>query len=454
MSTICSLNDMDSLLFQLALQTRELVQKKHEINQQIKVCRVNIAERRSCIDTMHQNITKLEEEINAMQSTVMQNKVNAKSMKATNCLLLQYEQTLKAELESRRTRYLHDLEVYEEKMSSCRKTFQSHKEYYLQEPLAQELLKLQTEKEEIEHRIKTCDDHIAGKQKELDLLTAPAVSCVSTETPPGSDFGQQLITEEQTKMDSDSSIDISSLHLSQTACGHKAPAEANAEDIPEQDTVQDSPTSTSPDKASIDKWSFEQINEQSHPDEMNTETPELGTSQEDQPPVSALATVEDEIKQRAAVDEEQAPSESAAQGNAASPPTALEKAHPQSLPEKPTAAPSTPTFAFNFSPSASHGGGSDAKSPAFLFSLSSDPSTPGFSGFDVGSSMDEDSSFAFAGAFFSEKKATEVKPSSCPEFLFDQAEQSEDFQFAFPAKSPQSANNKSTRDEFPFSFNF
>ncbi|KAM4557791.1 uncharacterized protein PAE49_012847 [Odontesthes bonariensis] len=257
-------------------------------------------------------------------------------MKATNSLLLLYEQTLKAELESRKNSYNNDLEVYEERISSCRITLKSHKECYFQNPLAQELLALQAEKEEIERRIQAFDDH------------------------------------------------------------------------------------------------------------------------EQQPTVLGLDDAPlDEMQGSSAEDEEHAPNEDDPQGAAEFPQTSSQGAIPQANPllEKTTAVPSTPTFSPSSSP---HGGTSDAKSPAFLFSLNSDPSTPGFSGFgfDVGASIDEDSSFAFAGSFFNDKKTTRAKPSSCPEFLFDQPGQSEDFQFAFTAKSPQSANKENTRDEFPFSFNF
>lgn len=61
-------------------------------------------------------------------------------------------------------------QVYEERIVSCRKTFQSHKEYYCKNPHAQKLLTLQAEKEGIESRIKACDDEITLKQKELDHL--------------------------------------------------------------------------------------------------------------------------------------------------------------------------------------------------------------------------------------------------------------------------------------------
>lgn len=62
-------------------------------------------------------------------------------------------------------------EVLEEKYTSCKNTFQSHKEYYCQHPLALKLLALQTEKEEIEKRIKAYDGEITIKEKELTHLT-------------------------------------------------------------------------------------------------------------------------------------------------------------------------------------------------------------------------------------------------------------------------------------------
>lgn len=62
-------------------------------------------------------------------------------------------------------------DVYEERIASYWKIFQSHKEYYCQHPLAQKLLTLQAEKEEIESRLKACDDQITVKQKELKVLT-------------------------------------------------------------------------------------------------------------------------------------------------------------------------------------------------------------------------------------------------------------------------------------------
>lgn len=59
--------------------------------------------------------------------------------------------------------------LFEERITSYRKTYQSHKDYYCENPLAQKLLKLQAENEEIEERIKACDEQIMMKQKELDL---------------------------------------------------------------------------------------------------------------------------------------------------------------------------------------------------------------------------------------------------------------------------------------------
>ncbi|XP_070770118.1 protein SIX6OS1 [Enoplosus armatus] len=472
-----SIDNIDSLLFQFALQTVELSQKKNAINQQIKLCRADIAERRSHIETICRNTKKHELEIRVKQSTLIHNKENAESMKAVHSLLLQYEQTLKEELEKRKASYSHDMEVYEERIESYKTIFQSYKEYYYQNPLAQKLLTLQAEKEEIECRIKACNDRITMKQKELEHLIGPAVNSSSTEKLPDSVSGQQPITEPEkqldphTEEDSDSSIDISSLNLNQTKIlqnGHKTSVEANDEDIHQENKVQDSTAcSPSPEEASNELWSCQQLDgnrifissEQRWPDVTHTEEQNQETGPEDQAleqqsTVSDIQeAVEEEMEERVDIEEEQAPNKEDNEEFTAFPESSSQETNPQSSPTKMTAVPSTPTFPFDFSPGgAPHRGTSDTKSPAFLFSLNPDPSTPGFSGFEFGSSQEEDSSFVFTGSFFNEKKTTES--SSCSEFLFGQPEQGEDFQFAFTSKSPQTTNKDNAGDDFPFSLNF
>ncbi|XP_026232016.1 uncharacterized protein LOC113173014 isoform X2 [Anabas testudineus] len=452
MSDQLSLSNIDSLLFQFALQTRELSQKKNELQQQIKVCRADIAERRTYIESLQRNIKKLEEETRIKQSTVKHNKANAKSMKATNSLLLQYEQMLKAELESRKASYNHDMEVYEERIISYRKIFQSHKEYYYQNPLAQKLLMLQAEKEATDCRIKICDEQITIKQKELDHLTGPAAISSSTEEPLENVSVQEPATEPekqsdpQIQEDSDSSVDISSVHLNQTTNGHKVTVEVNAGDIHEENKLQD--TSLYPEEASNELWSCEKLDEQRQRIEIPTTEHDKETAIQDQAIEQQTTSseidepVEDEGENSVSVDEAQAPSNCNNEAFAAFSQSSSQEINQFSSPAKVTAASSTQTFSFNFSPASSpHQGTSDRKSPAFLFSLNSDSGTTGFSGFgfDMGSSQDE--------------KTTESKSSSCPGFLFAQSEQGEDFQFAFTNKSPPETN-KDNRDEFPFSFNF
>ncbi|XP_063743837.1 uncharacterized protein LOC134867304 isoform X2 [Eleginops maclovinus] len=390
---------------------------------------------------------------------MIHNKANAKSMKATNSLLLQYEQSLKAELENRKDSYNHDIEVYEERIASYRKVFQSHKEYYYQHPLAQKLLGLRAEKEEIESRIMAWDDQITTNQKELDHFTGPEVDSSSPEKLPDSVSDQHPIAEAEKQLepqaeDDSSSFDISSLHLNQTKNGHKTSVEANA-DISEENEVQYSMTcSPSPEKENDELWSSHPLDEQISPREMHTE--EHRTGQEDQQPtVSDVGEgVEAGVGKDVALDEEQPPSDNE---ELVTFHQTSKEMHPQSSVAEMTAGSSSPAFPFNFSPAASPQPlSADTKSPAFLFSLHSDPSTPGFSGFgfDVGSSVDEESSFAFTSPFFNEKKTTETQSASCPEFLFGQPEQSEDFHFDFSSTSPQTTDKDTTRDDFPFSFHF
>ncbi|KAG8000716.1 hypothetical protein GBF38_017188 [Nibea albiflora] len=386
------------------------------------VLRAGITERKSCIETLHRDIEKLQEDIRVKQSTVIHNKENAKSMKATNGLLLQYEQRLKEELESGKAGYMRDI--------------------------------------------------VSGQQaiKEPEKQLDP-----------------------HTEEDSDSSIDISSLHLNQTEIsedGRETSVDANAEKIHKENKDQDaSICSPFPGETTNKLWSS-QLDEQRCQDVVHAEEEDQETEPRDQVLDSTVSEVEEvveqeEMEERVAVDEEQAPGKEHNEELAAFPESSPQRTNPQPSPETAKAVSSTATFPFDFSPGRSpHQGTSDTKSPAFLFSLNSEPSTPGFFGlgFDVGPSQDEvrteqkgirdeteiivfwfwnyfqvslqDSSFAFPGSFFNEKKTTESKSSSSSDFLFGQPEQSEDFQFVFNHKSPQTPNKDNTGDDFPFSFNF
>ncbi len=52
-------------------------------------------------------------------------------------------------------------------MESYRNAFQQYKDRYCQNPLAQKLLKIQAENEEIERRIRATDEQILEKEREL-----------------------------------------------------------------------------------------------------------------------------------------------------------------------------------------------------------------------------------------------------------------------------------------------
>ncbi|KAF3843105.1 hypothetical protein F7725_001954, partial [Dissostichus mawsoni] len=232
-------------------------------------------------------------------------------MKATNSLLLQYEQSLKTELENGKDSYNRDI---------------------------------------------VSDQHpIAQAEKQLDPQAE----------------------------DESSSIDISSLHLNQTKSGHKTSVEANDEDFSEENEVKYTTTfSSSQEEENDELWSSLPLDEQLPQDEMHTEEQETG--QEDQVLQTNVSDagegVEADVGKEDASDEEQPPSDNEDLG--AFHQTSKET-HPQSSMAERTAV---------FSPAASpQPGSTDTKSPAFLFSLHSDPSIPGFSGFgfDMGMSQEE-----------------------------------------------------------------
>ncbi|PWA31496.1 hypothetical protein CCH79_00002869 [Gambusia affinis] len=476
-------DNIDSLVFQFAVKTREASQKKNGIQKQIKECRALITEKRSYTEAIQGYIKNLEEEIRVKQSTVTKNKEKAKSMKVTNSLLLQYEQTLKTELESRKSNYDHDQKVYEERLASYLQTLQSYKERYFQNPIAQKLLQLQAEIEKIESRIKHCDDCMMMKKKELEHFT-----------------GERHTTEEQSEQTKeDCSIDMSCIDLNQAASDHEPAAEVNTEEMSEENELPD-PTScfTTSDKSNEELWSLQlsddviiedhhQIvvlfSESGPPEEMHSEAEEPEISQEEQKMDGwmkgcksmnvmqgnqeldakskgegetgtdqqvQIPTLPEEVQKDNSQDEA-SDAEDYQEANRF--PQTSQEANLQALSSAETAVFSTPTFAFNPT-SSPRQGTPDSKSSAFVLNLNSNVSTPGFPGFgfDVGPSQEEESSFAFSGSFFNDKKATDAKSSSTTEFLFDQPEQSEDFQFAFTSKSPQSSK-KNSKDEFPLPIN-
>ncbi|XP_058472017.1 FK506-binding protein 5 isoform X1 [Solea solea] len=441
------LSSIDSLLCHFGLQIRQLSQKKNEYNQQIEVCRAHIAECRSRIETLNKNIKELEEKIGVKQSSVKHNKDVAKSLKVTNSRLLQYEKMLKTELERRKASFNDDKEVFEERIAGYRKIFQSHKEHYCKNPLAQKLLGLQAENEEIECRIKACDDQVTMKQKELHHLTDLAATPNSSEKLPDSVCVELPIQELQEKPDpqiedSDSAIDIECLHLKQTQT--KESVEASAEDIQAEHQGQDTTTcSPEPQERSRELRSLEEQTEENLPNAMHIDEKEKETQLQDK--VLEQQTNVSEMEEAVEVGDEDQPSRE------------KDNKRHADFSQSPATAPSTPSFSFTYSPTRSpHTATSETKSPALLFSVNSDPITPCFSGFgfDMGPSQVEDTSFTFTNSLFNEKNTTEPKSSRTPEFLFGQSEQGEDFQFAFNFMSPQASSKDKNKDDFPFSFNF
>lgn len=448
------LKNIDSLLFQCALQTRELSQKKNEINQQIQVYKAETSKAKSNIEKHKKEIERLDEDIKVKENTLTQNKAIAKSMKSTNSMLLHYEQTLKVELESRKAGYNHDREEYENRIASYRATFQSHKEYYYNNPLAQKLLGLQAENREIETRIKGYDDEIVSKQKELDSLTAPVVNISSPEK--HSESISDLLSEEPEKQQEEPEEDTDQFpQHSQTKQAPTLSEEVNAEEI---EDAHNTSTSSLPNEQ-VNTGGSQEINEEIHQEEAILEDADQEAVPRDKDLEQQFTVLEieqameEEMDEGGAVEQDQATKKESSEHLTSLNQAFLQRTSCQSSPARPKADLTTPTFPFTFSPGSSPQIPDLQQSPAFSFNLHSEPSTPAFFGFGI--AQEEDSASPFTSSFFGEKKTTESKTSM--EFLFNQPVPSEDFQFSFNTKSPdksRSNKNEGQGDEFPFSFNF
>lgn len=450
------LQNIDGLLFQCAIETRELSQKKTELNQQVKVYKEELLKTKANIETTKAKVKSLDENIKAKENTLTQNKALAKSMKSTNGLLLHYEQTLKAELESRKNNYSRDKEEFDKRISFARATLQSYKEFYYDNPLAQKLLELQAEIKELQAKSKSYDEQIASKQEELKKLKASAMEPSSPEKPSEGVFEKHTENEYDKHLQEDTVEGINA-PIQPNMEGH-IPSEAVSEE--DTDEVQNFSTPCQPAEG-CEIQDFQQEDEQ--PLQVETEAEQKDKDGLPKDPSSDLqnSSIEEqftvlEIEQGMEVEMDEVPevvqtANREANENQKSLSQASSQETTQSSPARTKAGLATPTFPFTFSPGRSSQISDASKSPAFSFNLNSEPGTPVFFGFEA---QDEDPSSPFTSSFFGEKKTADSKTAM--EFLFNQPDSSEDFQFSFDDKSPDTRGREKdkTKNDFPFSFNF
>ncbi|KAJ8004391.1 hypothetical protein DPEC_G00135220 [Dallia pectoralis] len=462
-----SLDSLDGLLLQLALQTREITEKRDQLNHQIQISKANVAEKKSFVEVIRGNIQKLEEESDHKQKIVKHLKDSTKRLKGTNTLLLQYEKTLQGELEKRQDHCNQDMKVYQERIESYRKVYQQHKERYCQNPQATNLLLIQGEKEEIERRIKAVEERIKAKEKLLqDLLGHTLPTDKQVESILGVQTAADSYKQSDPVIATDlhSSLDTCSLRLSQdghSKQGH-GPIEENQEmvfpptqEAPNSDLWSDTEiiVNTADQVAGLDQHTeigLEELMNISGPEEGMEEMKERGTKEGEEQPTPFITQEENE-GMVAAVPPQTFPK------------TTARKKSPLT-PARMQAAPSTPTFSLKSTPRClpGHPDGSTVTSPGFVFSLTSGPSptTPAFSGFDcgfdMGSAPEEETPFSFTSSYFSNEK--KLLGSKSPNgFPFARPEKSEDgFEFPFNSGCPNQppvSREKREEDSFAF-FNF
>ncbi|XP_017546938.1 coiled-coil domain-containing protein 18 [Pygocentrus nattereri] len=453
MADQAELTSLDSLLLQLALDTRELSQRKDNLKRQIEICKSNIQEKKSYIDEAQKSLKKLEEEILQKRNTVKCYKENVKSLRGTSELLLQYEKTLESELERRTDSCNQDMKVFQERIENYKAVFQQCKEEYCKNPLAKKLLSFQAENEEIEKRIRAKEEQITAIEKELKDLQGGQDTCDSSKTPIESEEQEALPSESsfQPEADTASHRDLrpQGTETEQDDAQIEMEEKATENNHDQADGCDESNASQVGAIGSIvwTKHEMRCVAEQKQEEQTSDmQDCNMNTSTGSDVMEEMLKVMEVEDQQET---ERAAREEGANEGTAPSSPTRLTKVL------------STPTFSLNSSPSTSPGHKESSEAPTFVFSLNAGPSTPGFSGFgcgfDVGSSQNEESPFTFTSPYFTNKRSPETK---LPGFLFDELENhpEEVFPFSFSSKSPQPSSSTQepgeTGDTFPFSFNF
>ncbi|XP_035249280.1 neurofilament medium polypeptide isoform X1 [Anguilla anguilla] len=458
-----SVGNMDSLLFQLVLQTQDLSRSKDEIEKQVEISKLNIAEKKTTIEETKRTVEKLEETMTQKENLVKYYKNNAKSLKVTNNLLIQYEKTLQLELERKQEVFSHDAKMYQERTENYRKVFEQHKARYYENPLVQKLVKAQTEKEEIERRIRACEGQIVAKENELQTLqgnipdppfTERASESTTAQPPAEPSDGAEPQAEESAQIETgmsslllDPQQNASLVDEPGNGSGERQEA-ANRNEKQDDEMSMEECAAPSP-PADKDAWLNKEDGGQlpgPSQQQMN-ETEAQGESLEVLGVVEAEQREVDEAVQKPVLcgQEEK-------QGGGG---------FPQTPPARMSAVPTTPIFSLHASPGQSPGQRKppESPSPTFLFSMSTTPETAVFSGFDcsfdLGSPKEEDMPFTFTSSYFENRKSSDSKS---PGFLIDQMESQaeEEFELFFSTKSPNQTSagpEQGEANEFSF-FNF
>ncbi|XP_066544784.1 protein SIX6OS1 isoform X2 [Amia ocellicauda] len=458
----------------------------------------NISEKKTHLQEIKKKIDTFDEELIHRGKLVKHYKDNIKSMKATNCILLQYEKTLQAELERYQVNTNEDTKMYQERTESYKEVFQQHKARYCQNPLAQQLLQKQSERDEIEQRLRTIDQQIAERERELQALrgSPPTASQYASQFAPMNLSTAGVQTETDSKCEDDSQLEaaISTMevtHQQSTASVEQEDGKAgNAEELEIEEKEANEkhreehvlPGSSLP-LVGLNKM---RTNSEMHGQLMNTnqeqalhqsvlqethsfinvaiqeQRPEAGTKQEHHPHLPGNAESDDLQESGAGVEEPALPYTQQGEKKEDRPPP-----FSSTPPARMKISASTPTFTLKSSsdPEGSH-------SPAFVFSMSPGPqeasALSSFSGFDcdvfgTGSSHEQDNPFSFSSSYFGEKNKKSTSTSGCKQsgFLFEQLEsggEEEEFQFSFPSKSSTHNSHRKEQgsgdDPFSFSLNF
>ncbi|XP_042587841.1 eukaryotic translation initiation factor 5B isoform X2 [Cyprinus carpio] len=439
-----TVNQLDNLLLQLGIETRELAQKKDDLKQQIQICESNIQEKKDYISTTHKSLSRLSEEVQQKQNTLRFIKENTKNLQRTGHLLLQYEKTLEAELEKRRDGYNQDVKIFQERMESYRNVFQQYKDRYCQNSLAQKLLKIQAENEEIERRIRATEEQILEKETMLmaalgedePVTDAADSKCQDNDVPQ---------TENRESFDEMDPYQDPIMQRPEEYAD-EGPSEENKDKTAESESQTDTFHHGLWTKAETGEDQMQE-GDQKQSEEANELEGNMNVSCASELMVEIS---EEEEEERLEVTTADAQEDTVNERGLCPPPS----------PARIKAMPTTPTFSLNNSPSSSPGRQeiSDTKSPAFVFSMNSGPSTPAFSKLGCDFAAEEASPFTFTSSYFSDRKSPGLAPKFSG-FLFDEAEsRQEEFSFSFGTVSPQ--QNSSTQDtagsadSFPFSFSF
>ncbi|XP_066480337.1 protein SIX6OS1 [Tiliqua scincoides] len=166
-------SNLDKLLLQLVFQLEQASSAKEHVRQQIQIYTANIAQRKSEICHLKEDINKDDEMMVNLHKCSSSNKENCNVWKRAYMILNKHEEYLEKELQTCQETTEKDKKMYKDYMNQYEETFKQHQAKYLETAAAQEYYQEKKEFDEIQNKVLKLSELLKQKETEIMDLQEP-----------------------------------------------------------------------------------------------------------------------------------------------------------------------------------------------------------------------------------------------------------------------------------------